>query len=83
MDPDTHPDTDLDTDTSSTDEWPDPDLSDEDGGPPSSFPAAGRHVSDEERKAALAAEPAGNAEAEDTVDTDTLDSRAHSGPDDD
>jgi hypothetical protein len=43
----------------------------------SAFPAAGRRVSDEERQAALDAEPAGNATVGDTVDTDALDSTAH------
>lgn len=43
----------------------------------SSFPGAGRRVSDEERQAALDAEPGGNATVGDTVDTDALDSRAH------
>jgi hypothetical protein len=41
------------------------------------FPGAGRRVSDEERQAALDAEPAGNATVGDTVDTDGIDSRAH------
>ena len=45
------------------------------------FPGAGERVSDEERQAALDAEPAGNATVGDTVDIDALDSRAHeSGP---
>ncbi len=45
------------------------------------FPGAGRRVSDEERQAALDAEPAGNATVGDTVDTDAIDSSAHeSGP---
>ena len=43
----------------------------------SAFPGAGRRVSDEERQAALDAEPAGNATVGDMVDTDGLDSRAH------
>ena len=43
----------------------------------SAFPGAGRRVSDEERRAALDAEPAGNATVGDTVDTDGLDSSAH------
>lgn len=43
------------------------------------FPDAGRRVSDEEREAALEAEPAGNATVGDMVDTDGLDSRAHEG----
>ena len=41
------------------------------------FPGAGRRVSDEERQAALDAEPAGNATVGDTVDTDAVDSTAH------
>lgn len=41
------------------------------------FPGAGRRVSDEERQAALDAEPAGNATVGDTVDIDGLDSRVH------
>ena len=57
-------------------QWPDPDATDEPS-PASSFPGAGRRVDDEEREAALAAEPAGNAEVGDTVDTDEIDSRAH------
>lgn len=57
-------------------QWTDPDASDDDT-PASGFPGAGRRVSDEEREAALAAEPAGNAEVNDTVDTDVIDSRAH------
>ena len=68
-------------DTNPTDGWPDPDRSDDDASPPSSFPGAGRRVSDEERLAALEAEPAGNAEVGDTVDTDELDSRAHESTD--
>lgn len=43
------------------------------------FPGAGRRVSDEERQAALDAEPAGNATVGDTVDTDELDSGANEG----
>lgn len=57
-------------------QWTDPDATD-DASPASSFPGAGRRVSEDERKAALAAEPAGNAEVGDTVDTDEIDSRAH------
>ena len=68
--------------TNPAEKWSDPDASDEDGGPASSFPGAGRRVSDDERRAALAAEPAGNAEVGDTVDTDELDSSAHE-PDED
>jgi len=41
------------------------------------FPGAGRRVSDEERQAALDAEPAGNATVGDTVDTDGVDSSVH------
>ena len=41
------------------------------------FPGAGERVSDEERQAALDAEPAGNATVGDTVDTDAVDSSAH------
>ncbi|WP_036491382.1 MULTISPECIES: hypothetical protein [Nocardioides] len=59
------------------DPWHDPDASDDDVDPGSVFPGAGRHVDDAERLAALAAEPAGNAEQNDTVDTDAIDSRAH------
>ena len=43
----------------------------------SAFPAAGERVSDEDRQRALDAEPEGNAEVGDTVDTDEVDSRAH------
>lgn len=47
----------------------------------SAFPGAGERVSDEERQAALDAEPAGNATVGDMVDTDDVDSAAHeSGP---
>ena len=45
----------------------------------SAFPGAGERVSDEDRQRALDAEPAGNAEVGDTVDTDEVDSRAHEG----
>jgi hypothetical protein len=45
----------------------------------SAFPGAGERVSDEDRRRALDAEPEGNAEVGDTVDTDALDSRAHEG----
>jgi hypothetical protein len=41
------------------------------------FPGAGERVSDEERQAALDAEPAGNATVGDMVDDDAVDSRAH------
>ncbi len=68
-------------DATPDDQWPDPDRSDEHGSPASSFPGAGRRVSDDERKAALKAEPAGNAEIGDTVDTDAIDSSAHDGSD--
>lgn len=70
-------------DTPPTDQWPDPERSDDDGSPASSFPGAGRRVSEAERKAALEAEPAGNAEVGDTVDTDQIDSSAHDGTDED
>jgi hypothetical protein len=47
----------------------------------SAFPGAGERVSEEERQAALDAEPAGNATVGDMVDTDDVDSSAHeSGP---
>lgn len=63
--------------TSGDDEqWSDPDATD-DASPASSLPGAGRRVTEEEREAALAAEPAGNAEVGDTVDTDAVDSSAH------
>lgn len=71
------------TDVTPDDQWPDPDRGDKDGSPASSFPGAGRRVSEDERRAALAAEPAGNAEIGDTVDTDAIDSSAHDGPDED
>lgn len=45
----------------------------------SAFPAAGDRVSDEERQAALEAEPGGNATVGDTVDTDGVDSQAEEG----
>ena len=62
-------------DDTSQEQWRDPDA--EDGtSPSSSLPGAGRRVDEAEREAALAAEPAGNAEVGDTVDTDELDSRA-------
>ncbi|PUA81247.1 hypothetical protein [Nocardioides currus] len=60
----------------SDEQWSDPDAADgtqQD----SAFPGAGRHVDDAEREAALEAEPAGNAEVGDTVDTDEVDSGAH------
>ncbi|GHE15686.1 hypothetical protein GCM10011376_05060 [Nocardioides flavus (ex Wang et al. 2016)] len=41
------------------------------------FPAAGERVSDEDRRRALDAEPAGNATVGDTVATDRVDSRVH------
>ncbi len=68
-------------DANPSDQWPDPDSSDDDACRASSFPGAGRRVSDDERKAALAAEPAGNAEVGDTVDTGEIDSRAHESTD--
>ncbi len=78
----------LETNTEATpgDQWPDPDRSDDDESPASAFPGAGRRVSEDERQAALAAEPAGNAEVGDTVDPDAIDSSAHDGsvgPDED
>lgn len=45
----------------------------------SAFPTAGERVSDEERQAALDAEPGGNATVGDTVDTDDVDSQAEEG----
>lgn len=45
----------------------------------SAFPGAGRRVSDEERQAALDAEPGGNATVGDMVDTDDVDSQAEEG----
>lgn len=68
--------------TTSDEQWPDPDRSDDEPCPPSVFPGAGRRVSEDEREAALAAEPAGNAEVNDTVDTDAVDSSAHASTDD-
>ena len=41
------------------------------------FPGARERVSDEERQAALDAEPAGNATVGDTVDPAAIDSTAH------
>ena len=67
--------------TDATDPWHDPDRSDDDESPASWFPGAGRRVGDDERLAALKAEPAGNAEVCDMVDTDAIDSRAHAGTD--
>jgi hypothetical protein len=63
-----------DTD-SSAGGWNDPDASDADGSPASSFPGAGERVDDS--AAALDAEPAGNATVGDMVDTDAVDSSAH------
>lgn len=64
-----------------TTEQPDPTSPDPYGEHPekSDFPAAGRRVSDEERQAALDAEPGGNATVGDTVDTDDVDSSAEEG----
>jgi hypothetical protein len=45
----------------------------------SAFPTADERVSDEEREAALDAEPGGNATVGDTVDTDEVDSQAEEG----
>ena len=66
----------MDT-TGTGSDWNDPDASDADGSPASSFPGAGERVDDADRARALDAEPAGNATVGDTVDTDALDSRAH------
>ncbi|WP_457207159.1 hypothetical protein, partial [Nocardioides sp. P5_C9_2] len=57
--------------------WNDPDASDAEGSPDSSFPGAGERVGDDDRARALDAEPAGNATVGDMVDTDAIDSRAH------
>lgn len=56
-------------------DWRDPDASDADGSPASSFPGAGERRDDGAE--ALEAEPAGNATVGDTVDTDAVDSSAH------
>ena len=50
------------------------------GAPPPAFPGAGERVGEDERRAALEAEPAGNATTADMVDTDAVDSRAHEQP---
>jgi hypothetical protein len=63
------------TATGGTD-WNDPDASAE-GSPASGFPGAGERVTEAQRRAALEAEPAGNATIADMVDTDAVDSRAH------
>jgi hypothetical protein len=55
--------------------WHDPDASDADGSPASSFPGAGERVDDS--AAALDAQPEGNATVGDMVDTDAVDSSAH------
>ena len=60
-------------------DWDDPDASDA-GSPASAFPGAGERVGEDERRAALEAEPAGNATTADMVDTDAVDSRAHEQP---
>jgi hypothetical protein len=57
-------------------DWNDPDASAE-GSPASGFPGAGERVTEAQRRAALEAEPAGNATIADMVDTDAVDSRAH------
>jgi hypothetical protein len=63
-------------DTGSTgSDWHDPEASDADGSPASSFPGAGERRDDGAE--ALAAEPAGNATVGDSVDTDAVDSSAH------
>ena len=56
-------------------DWRDPEASDADGSPASSFPGAGERRDDGAE--ALEAEPAGNATVGDTVDTDAVDSSAH------
>lgn len=66
----------MDT-TGTGSDWNDPDASDADGSPASSLPGAGERVDDADRVRALDAEPAGNATVGDTVDSDSLDSRAH------
>ncbi len=66
-----------DTSGSSDVGWNDPDASDADGSPASSFPGAGERVGEDDREEALAAQPQGNAAVGDTVDTDALDSSAH------
>ena len=60
---------------SSGSDWNDPDASDADGSPASSFPGAGERVDDS--AAALDAQPGGNATVGDMVDTDAVDSSAH------
>jgi hypothetical protein len=66
--------------TQPDDQWKDPDASD-DGSPASSFPGAGRRVSDDEREAALAAALPVDADFSDT-DTETFDPGARDVPDD-
>ena len=63
-------------DTTGSD-WNDPDASDADGSPASSFPGAGERVDDSDRARALEAQPDGNAGVGDMVDTDAVDSSAH------
>ena len=58
-------------------DWNDPDASDADGSPASSFPGAGERVDAADRAKALEAQPDGNATVGDTVDTDAVDSSAH------
>ncbi|KRF37662.1 hypothetical protein [Nocardioides sp. Soil805] len=65
------------TGSDSGDDWNDPDASDADGSPASSFPGAGERVDESDRRAALDAEPEGNATVGDAVDTDAVDSSAH------
>ena len=63
------------------DQWKDPDASD-DGSPASSFPGAGRRVSDAEREAALASALPVDAEVSDNDDTDAAGSGAREVADD-
>jgi hypothetical protein len=73
--PDSPDGTDAHAPESTGSDWRDPDASDADGSPVSSFPGAGERRDD--GAAALEAEPAGNATVGDTVDTDAVDSSAH------
>jgi hypothetical protein len=73
--PDSPDGTDAHAPESTGSDWRDPDASDADGSPASSFPGAGERRDD--GAAALEAEPAGNATVGDTVDTDAVDSSAH------
>ena len=63
--------------TGSGSDWNDPDASDADGSPASSFPGAGERVDAADRARALEAQPDGNATVGDMVDTDAVDSSAH------